>query len=138
MGMRPSDKDIEREIRAGKKAAEAADRALAERAVTEWNTLMQSGAARHRPAWSPTVGVAVAARFYFLDAFCPGCRQVKQVDLRKLDRHERSTLQGLIPLLSCCNCQPQPPLAKLLKLSQNEWQSAHSRGTCRSAVASAR
>ena len=42
--MRPSDKDIDREIREGKKAAEAADRALAVRAVTEWNTLMQRGA----------------------------------------------------------------------------------------------
>jgi hypothetical protein len=46
-------------------------------------------------------------------------------DLRKLDRHERTTLHGLIPLLSCRNCQPQPPFAKLVKLSQYEWQSAN-------------
>jgi len=42
------------------------------------------------------VGVAVAVGFPFLDAFCPGYRQLKQVDLRKLDRHERTTLHGLI------------------------------------------
>ena len=125
MGMRPSDKDIDREIREGKKAAEAADRALAVRAVTQWNTLMQRGAARHRPAWSPTVGVAIAAQFYFLDAYCPGCRQQKQVGLRKLKRHDRTTLHGLIPLLSCRNCQPHPPFAKLVRLSQYEWQSAN-------------
>jgi hypothetical protein len=60
---------------------------------------MERSASRNNPDWSPMVGVAVAARFYFLDVFCPGCRQLKQVDLRKLDRHER-TLHGLIPLLS--------------------------------------
>jgi hypothetical protein len=45
--------------------------------------------------WSPMIGVALAARFYWLDAYCPGCRQVKQVDLRKLDRHPQTTLYGL-------------------------------------------
>ena len=72
------------------------------------------------------IGVAVAARFYFLDVCCPGCRQIKQVDLRTLDRHERTTLHGLIPLLSCRSCQPHPPFARLARLfSQRQWESEH-------------
>ena len=71
------------------------------------------------------VGIAIAARFYFLDAYCPGCRQLKQIDLRKLDRHERTTLYGLIPFLSCQNCRPSPPFARLVRLSQYEWASGN-------------
>jgi hypothetical protein len=121
--MRPSDNDIDREIREAETYAETAHRALAVHAVTRWNKLMERGASRHKPGWSPMVGVAVAARFYFLDVFCPGCRQIKQVDLRTLDRHERTTLHGLIPVLSCRSCQPSPPFAQLLRLSEREWQS---------------
>jgi hypothetical protein len=96
MGMRPSDNDIDHEIRDAEKYADTAHRALCGEAVTKWNKLMERSAARHKPDWSPMVGVAIAARFYFLDVFCPGCRQIKQVDLRKLDRHERTTLHALI------------------------------------------
>ncbi len=125
MGWRPSDNDIDREIGEAEKYADAANRALALEAATRWNKLMERSAARHKPDWSPMVGVAIAARFYFLDVFCPSCRQIKQVDLRKLDRHERTTLHGLIPLLSCRSCQPNPPFAKLVKLSKCEWESAN-------------
>ena len=123
MGMRPGDNDIDRENREGETCAEAAQRALAVEAVTRWNKLMERSAARHKPDWSPMIGVAIAARFYFLDVLCPGCRQIKQVDLRILDRHERTTLHGLIPLLSCRDCQPQPPFARLVRLSQHQWES---------------
>jgi len=119
MGMRPSDNDIDRENR----EAETAHRALAVEAVTRWNELMERSASRHTPGWSPMVSVAVAAQFYFLDVFCPGCRQIKQVDLRTLDRHERTTLHGLIPMLSCQSCQPPPPFARLVRLSQHRWES---------------
>jgi len=108
MGWRPSDNDIDREIGEAEKYADAANQALALEAVTRWNKLMERSASRHKPGWSPMVCVAVAARFYFLDLFCPGCRQIKQVDLRKLDRHERTTLDGLIPLLRCQSCRPHP------------------------------
>jgi hypothetical protein len=124
MGMRP-DNDIDHEIRDAEKYADPAQRALAKHAVTKWNALMERSAARHKPDWSPMVSVAIAAHFYFLDVFCPGCRRIKQVDLRKLDRHDRTTLHGLIPLLSCRSCQPNPPFAKLVKLSKYEWESAN-------------
>ena len=125
MGMRPSDNDIDREIGEAEKYADAANQALALEAVTRWNKLMERSASRHKPGWSPMVCVAVAAKFYFLDVSCPGCGQLKQVDLRKLDRHERTTLHGLIPLLSCQSCQPNPPFAKLMKLSQHEWMTPY-------------
>ena len=124
MGMRPSDNDIDRENREAQTYAEAANRALAVEAVTRWNKLMErSAVARHQPDWSPMVGVALAAQFYFLYVVCPGCRQLKQVDLRTLDRHERTTLHGLIPLLSCRNCRPHPPFARLVRLSQHRFES---------------
>jgi len=125
MGMRPSDNDIDRETREAETYHETAHHALAVEAVTTWSKLMERSAARHKPGWSPMVGVAVAAKFYFLDVFCPGCRQVKQVDLRTLDRHERTTLHGLIPLLSCRNCHPQPPFARLVRLSQHQWETGN-------------
>lgn len=125
MGMRPSDSDIDRENHEARRKAEAANRALAEDIIKEWNRLMERSAARHKPGWSPTVSVAIAAGFPFLDAFCPGCRQIKQVDLRKLDRHERTTLHGLIPHLSCRNCQPHSPFARLVKLSRGEWMTPY-------------
>lgn len=86
---------------------------------------MERSAARHKPDWSPTVAVAIAAGFPFRDAHCPGCRKLKQVDLGKLDRHERTTLHGLIPFLSCRNCRPSPPFAKLVKLPKGEWMTPY-------------
>jgi hypothetical protein len=120
MGMRPGDKDIRQEDREAARLNRTAHHALCVEAVTEWNRLMDR---RHKPGWSPALGVAIAAGFHFLDVRCPGCRQLKQVDLRTLGRHPQTTLYGLIPALSCQNCRPSPPLAHLLKLSQHEWVS---------------
>ena len=120
MGMRPTDKDADREDRAGRRRGDAAQRALCVEAVTEWNRLMER---RHRPGWSPAIGVAIAARFYWLDVWCPGCRRLSQVDLRKLDRHPQTTLAALIPKLSCRACQPAPPFAQLVKLAAHRWES---------------
>ena len=46
---------------------------------------------------------------------------LKQVDLRKLDRHPRMTLYGLIPKLSCTSCRPSPPFAQLVRLTAYQW-----------------
>jgi len=120
MGMRPADKNLEQEQRAAARTHDAAHRTLCVEAVTQWNRLMER---RHKPRWSPMIGVALAAEFYWLDVQCPGCRQLKQIDLRALDRHAQTTLYGLIPMLSCRSCQPSPPFAQLLRLSEREWQS---------------
>ena len=124
MGMRPGDKDLEQEDRAARRQHEAAEHKLCVAAVTEWNRLMER---RHKPGWSPMIGVALAAKFYFLDVWCPGCRQLKQFDLRKLERHPQTRLYGLIPKLSCTSCQPSPPFAQLIRLTQHEWASPNKR-----------
>src|SRR4051812_14493685 len=79
--------------------------------LNRWNGFMRSVG---RAGYSPQIGVAIAARFYFLDVYCPGCRQVKQVDLRTLDRPPATQLEALIPALSCRDCRPSPPFAQLL------------------------
>ena len=71
MGMRPSDNDIDREISEAEKYADAANQALALEAVTRWNKLMERSAARHKPGWSPMVGVAVAAGSAFSMSIVP-------------------------------------------------------------------
>ena len=124
MGMRPGDKDLEQEERAARRQHDAAYEALCVSAVTEWNRLMER---RHKPGWSPMIGVALAAKYCFLDVWCPGCRQRKQVDLRKLQRHSQTTLYGLIPKLSCTDCRPSPPFAQLVRLAQYEWESPNKR-----------
>jgi hypothetical protein len=56
----------------------------AERVVGIWN-------ARHAAnldLWFyPTIGGAIAAECPWLRFYCPACRQIGEVDLRKLDRH---------------------------------------------------
>lgn len=66
MGMRPGDKDTEQEDRDARRQHDAAERALCVKAVTDWNRLMER---RYKPRWSPTLGVALAAGFYWLDLF---------------------------------------------------------------------
>jgi hypothetical protein len=120
MSSRPTDKDVGRLEREVETYAAQAHRALCVDAITRWNAEMRKG---YRPRYSPMIGVAIEARFYFLDLHCPGCRQTKQIDLRTLDRHPQTTLESLIPSLSCRNCQPNPPFARLVSLSEHEWQS---------------
>jgi hypothetical protein len=98
-----------REIVTAKAAREA------KRVVGVWN-------ARHaanRDLWFyPTIGAAIAAECPWLRFYCPACRQIGEVDLRKLDRHRGATIESLIPALSCRRCSPNPPFAKLLGLSK--------------------
>jgi hypothetical protein len=86
----------------------------AKRVVGIWN-------ARHavnRDLWFyPTIGAAIAAECPWLRFYCPACRQIGEVDLRKLDRHRGATIESLIPALSCRRCSPNPPFAKLLGLA---------------------
>ena len=120
MSRDPSDKNPAPEDRQTEKYGEQALRHLAAEGVRKWNEKLRQ-AARQVP-YSPTIGYAITARFYWLDVWCPGCRQVKQVDLRKLDRHEQTRVETLIPMLSCRACQPSPPFVQLLGLSEREWQ----------------
>ena len=71
MGMRPSDNDTDREISEAEKYADAANQARALEAVSRWNKLMERSAARHKPGWSPMVGVAIPPNSIFSMSFAP-------------------------------------------------------------------
>jgi hypothetical protein len=68
--------------------------------------------------FSPTIGAAIAARYWFLWVRCPACRSTSSIDLRKLDRHPDAAVSSLIPALSCCSCRPNAPFAELVRLSR--------------------
>jgi hypothetical protein len=115
-----------REIEADRKAVadkEAAARRAtdpqvledAERLVADWNERQ----ARRMPLlFSPTIGAAIAARYWFLWIRCPACRTINAIDLRTLDRHPDAAVTSLIPWLSCRSCRPNAPFAELVRLSQ--------------------
>ena len=89
----------------------------AERLITAWN---ERQAKRMPKLFSPTVGAAITARYWFLWVRCPACRTVNAIDLRTLDRHHDAAVSSLIPALSCRSCRPNAPFAELVRLSPNE------------------
>ena len=113
---------IEGELRAKADAEVAARRATtaqvredAERIVAVWN---ERQAGRMPMIFSPTIGAAIAARYWFLWMRCPACRSTSSVDLRRLDRHPDAAVTSLIPALSCRGCRPNAPFAELVRLSR--------------------
>jgi len=87
----------------------------AERLVAVWNARQ----ARRMPMlFSPTIGAAIAAGYWFLWVRCPACRTVNAIDLRTLDRHHDAAITSLIPALSCHSCRPNAPFAEPVRLSR--------------------
>jgi len=87
----------------------------AERLVAVWNERQ----ARGMPMlFSPTIGAAVVAGYWFLWVRCPACRTINAIDLRTLDRHHDAAITSLIPALSCRSCRPNAPFAELVRLSR--------------------
>ena len=54
------------------------------RFVTEWN---ERQAQRAPLLFSPTIGAAITAQYWYLWVRCPGCCCTQSVDLRRLDWH---------------------------------------------------
>jgi hypothetical protein len=69
--------------------------------------------------FSPTIGAAITAGYWFLRARCPACRTTGDVDLRTLDWHHGAAVTALIPSLSCRSCRPNAPFAELVCLSKS-------------------
>ena len=86
----------------------------AERLIAVWN---ERQAKRMPMLFSPTIGAAITAGYWFLWVRCP-CRTTNAIDLRTLDRHRDAALSGLIPALSCRSCRPNAPFAELVRLSR--------------------
>jgi hypothetical protein len=56
----------------------------AERLIAAWN---ERQALRAPFIFSPTIGAAIRAGYWFLWVRCPACRTINAIDLRTLDRH---------------------------------------------------
>src|SRR5690349_3776131 len=69
---------------AGRRATDYQVLEDAERLITAWN---ERQAKRIPMLFSPTIGGAIAARYWFLWVRCPACRTTNAIDLRALDRH---------------------------------------------------
>jgi hypothetical protein len=105
---------------AEKKAAEqrATDPQImedAERLVAVWNERQKQ---QMPMLFSPTIGAAIAAGYWFLCVRCPACRTISAIDLRTLDRHHDAAITSLIPALSCRSCRPNAPFAELVQRSR--------------------
>jgi hypothetical protein len=94
----------------------------AERLIGAWNERQSK---RMPMLFSPTIGAAIAARYWYLWVRCPACRTTNAIDLRRLDRHRNAAVTSLIPVLSCRSCRPNAPFAELVRLSRlsvaDEW-----------------
>ena len=58
----------------------------AERVIVAWN---ERQAMRAPMIFSPTIGAAIRAGYWFLWVRCPACRTINAIDLRALDRSPR-------------------------------------------------
>jgi hypothetical protein len=87
----------------------------AERLIAAWN---ERQALRAPMIFSPTIGAAIKAGYWFLWVHCPACRTINAIDLRTLDRHPNAAVTSLIPALSCRSCRPNAPFAELVRLSR--------------------
>jgi hypothetical protein len=99
---------------AARRATDAQVLEDAERLIAAWN---ERQAKRMPMLFSPTIGAAIAARYWFLWVRCPACRTINAIDLRTLDRHRDAAVTSLIPVLSCRSCRPNAPFAELVRLS---------------------
>ena len=70
----------------------------AEHLIAAWN---ERQALRAPMIFSPTIGAAIKAGYWFLWVRCPACRTINAIDLRALDRHPDAAVTSLIPALSC-------------------------------------
>jgi hypothetical protein len=120
MGFNRRKMEDQRQQAAEKEAAErrATDAQVledAERLIAAWN---ERQAKRMPMLFSPTIGAAIAARYWFLWVRCPACQTINAIDLRTLDRHPDAAVTSLIPALSCRSCRPNAPFAELVQLSR--------------------
>src|SRR5271168_3992914 len=86
----------------------------AEHLIAAWN---ERQGQRMPMLFSPTIGAAITARYWYLWVRCPACCTTQAIDLRTLDRHRDAAVTSLIPALSCRSCRPSAPFAELVRLS---------------------
>jgi hypothetical protein len=65
-----------------------------ERLIAAWNERQEK---RMPMLFSPTIGAAIRAGYWFLWVRCLACRTTNAIDLRTLDRHRDAAVSSLIP-----------------------------------------
>jgi hypothetical protein len=98
---------------AARRATDAQVLEDAERLIAVWNERRAN-----RMLFSPTIGAAVRAGYWYLWVRCPACRPINAIDLRTLERQADAAVTSLIPALSCRSCRPNAPFAELVRLSR--------------------
>jgi hypothetical protein len=83
---------------AARRATDAQVLEDAERLIGAWNERQTK---RMPMLFSPTIGAAITAGYWFLWVRCPACRTTNAIDLRTIDRHGDAAVTSLIPALSC-------------------------------------
>jgi hypothetical protein len=114
MGFNRRKMEDERRRLAAKEAASRRATDAQERLIAAWNDRQ---AKRMPTLFSPTIGAAITAHYWYLRVCCPACRTINAIDLRTLDRHQDAAVTSLIPALSCRSCRPNAPFAELVRLS---------------------
>ena len=79
---------------ASRRATDAQMLEDADRLIAAWN---ERQAKRMPMIFSPTIGAAITAGFWFLWVRCPACRTINAIDLRTLDCHGDAAVTSLIP-----------------------------------------
>ena len=82
-----------------------AAQAEAQRVVERWNAAPAAGKGS---LWSPTIRAAIAAGTPWVDVFCPGCRTIRAIDVRTIDRHPLASIGSLG--LRCSGCPGSAPM----------------------------
>jgi hypothetical protein len=100
---------------AARRATDAQVLEDAERLINGWN---ERQVKRMPLLFSPTIGAAITAGYWFLWVRCPACNTTNAIDLRTLDRHRDAAATSLIPALSCRSCRPNAPFAERVRLSR--------------------
>ena len=113
--MEDTRRDAAEKEAASRRATDAQVLENAERLIAAWN---ERQAKRMPMIFSPTIGAAVTAGYWFLWVRCPACRTINAIDLRRLDRHHDAAVTSLIAALSCRSCRPNAPFAELVRLSR--------------------
>jgi hypothetical protein len=86
---------------AGRRATDAQILEDAERLIGAGNERQAKGMPM---LFSPTIGAAITAGYWFLWVRCPACRTTNAIDLRRLDRHRDAAVTSLIAAFSCRSC----------------------------------
>src|SRR6201984_2480036 len=100
---------------AARRATDAQVLEGAEHLIAAWN---ERQARRMPMLFSPTIGAAITAGYWFLWVPCQACETINAIDLRTLDRPHDAAVTSLIPALSCRSCRPNAPFAELVRLSR--------------------